>query len=896
MLVRCRWFLAVLLLLAAAPCMAATASPEERALDGALRDLANKLYGRAAAEFAEYALTYPASTNLAEAYLYHAEALLGLEEYSQAIDLLKAHEAQSGKWLEEYAFWEAEAWFRKKDYRTASDLFGRFCERFPKSERGGEAAVRQASACAKLGEWPRVSQLLLATNSAFQRAVESEVLNATTVEGTLLLSEALLEQHQHKTAETLLRPLGPLLQHPELGLAKALVWKRDYLLSRSIDAAGRPEEACAAATNLVPLAVASGIPELRAVSTDFCASLFERLGRLEQAIAGYTNNLTEGTPPEYQRQALLKITELSLQQTNIIQATQFLEAFLAKYSESPPADYARLKLGELRLMQFEAAQGIGRPAGTNTATASPLDEAIRSLDLLVTRFPSSPYFGKAQFNLGWCYWLQTNLPACQASFESAAKHLPFSSDQAIARYKLADALFLQSNFVAAAENYAAVVSLCPSLPQVETNLLESALYQQVRAGLAAQKPDMTTNAMARLLAWYPSGFRAGGAVLLAGQAASQQREPAAARDIYLRYAGTATNSELLPLLRLAVARTHEEQTNWTAAVVEYSHWLQDYTNSNLEPRVRYYCGQAEVQAGHYAEALTCFSNLVERCPRDEQFTPMAQLWIGDYHYGVASPPDYVEAERNYQRLFKGTNWHRPDLSYQAQLMAGRAALRRDGWKDAERYLTNLTSDLSCPLWTEAMFSYGETLTSRFSTNKISDYATAVRVFNQIQERFPTNVIAVEALDRKASCLLQVSAYDEAAGAFQQILTNSMANASQRGKAAVGWAAATEKLAADANELDSEELLDEALDLYLDVLYSKDSIVHPGEVCDSYWTQRAGLDAARLLESRQQWEQAIRVYQDMAELFPPLRPELERKILRDKEHPKPSSLKTPTAGL
>jgi tetratricopeptide (TPR) repeat protein len=422
---------------------------------------------------------------------------------------------------------------------------------------------------------------------------------------------------------------------------------------------------------------------------------------------------------------------------------------------------------------------------------------------------------------------------------------------------------------------------------VETNLLERALYQVIRASLAADDLPKATNALAKLLAWYPRGFHAytDGALLLTGQAVSQQGDPAAARDLYLRFARSATNSSLLPQIGLAVARTYEEENNWPAAISQYKQWLATYSNSVLWPSAEYYCGWANSQAGNYTNALICFTNLVARFPLDNDFAPLAQLWVADYYYGVVR--DLVKAEGKYIDLYRNTNWHRPELSYQAYLMAGRAALNVGSYSDAINNFTNLTSNPSCPprFWTSAMLAYGETLMSRESTNsleKMADYRTASLIFDQVSARFPTNPVALLALYRKGCCLLQRSEFEEGGGAisaFSQILTNSLADASIRSKAALGLAATFEAQAKTLSGADLTNLLDRALGLYLDVLHGSPSILRPGEARDIFWTQKAGMEAARLLENEKKWDDAIRAYQEMIELFPPLRPDLEKRVLR-----------------
>ena len=143
-------------------------------------------------------------------------------------------------------------------------------------------------------------------------------------------------------------------------------------------------------------------------------------------------------------------------------------------------------------------------------------------------------------DLGWCYWLQTNLPQCQAAFASAVGRLPVSADLAIARFKLGDAQFDQTNYPGALTNYAAVIALHENKvgfapadwEMLETNLLERALYQAVLAGLKAGDVGAATNALAKILQWYPRSFHTDRAVLMAGQELSREGDPARARQIF----------------------------------------------------------------------------------------------------------------------------------------------------------------------------------------------------------------------------------------------------------------------------------------------------------------------------------------------------------------------------
>ena len=126
-----------------------------------------------------------------------------------------------------------------------------------------------------------------------------------------------------------------------------------------------------------------------------------------------------------------------------------LEKFLGQYPNAASADLALLTLGELRLRQYEAGAGTNQPALAITnapAATNILQLALASFDTLVKKFPQSPLFGKAQLDLGWCYWREGRLSEAQAAFQAAVERLPTSRDQATAYFRLADTQFQQTNY------------------------------------------------------------------------------------------------------------------------------------------------------------------------------------------------------------------------------------------------------------------------------------------------------------------------------------------------------------------------------------------------------------------------------------------------------------------
>ena len=860
--------LVLTLLLAAGPRLAAETAAD-RAFREAGKAFLDTVYDRADAGFADFCRKFPTSPRLAEAILLQAEARLELSNYAGAITLLSDHQKDAGTNADQYAFWLAEAQLRKGDYRVASDGFAKLPQQFPASSRlleagVGEASARAALARAEPSEWPRVIELLQQTNGAFQYAARTNAGSDHVVQGQLLLSEAQLATKDYRAAEETLQPLAKRLLSPKL------VWQRLYLLCRIQLADGQTNAALQSATNLLAAARKAAQTNLLAESAAFQASLLERMGQTNEAIVAYQNNLAEGIPAERRRQALLKITELFLAQGELPQATQALEKFLAQYPDSALKDLALLTLGELRLRHYEAVVGTNQAANATTNTAAATNDlqlAMISFTTLTNR--QSPLFGKAQLDLGWCYWRAGRMPECQTAFQTAVEHLPFSKDMATAYFGLADAQFQQTNFAGAITNYQAITEKFAALPEVRTNLFERALYQTVRAGLAKGDLATATNALQKMLAWYSNRLDTTRAVLLTGQEIGRRGNPAGARRMFLDFAKAAPDAPLLPELQLAVAATYEQEKKWGEAIAQYDSWLASYPSNAFAPRAEYYRALNTSDAGHKTNALTAFTRLVAHFPKSE-FAPLAQWWVADY-YNTAGA--WREAEGNYKLLFLSTNWAPSELTYQAQLMAGRAAVRLQSWNAAHDYfvgLFNNTNGPSIDLRVQAFFDYGQSLRQWVQpgeTNRLANWDEATRVFGRICDEHPTNRLAVQAWGEKADCYLQAALdrqqYDSltnAMNAHQRVIDSSQASVEARSQAKVGQAIVLDKWAEQKTGAEQTALLKQALSNCLDVVYGNKVILRDdNEKLDPKWTMTAGMKAFDLAERLQAWSQQANIY-------------------------------------
>ena len=869
-----RWLLIIFALVLSGEQVLVASTREERAYSAAASAFQDGMWSRAEVEFAEFAEKYPKSERVAEAVLLQAEADFKQQKFLQAIDLLTAHEPQASKLAGQYVYWLGEAQFQNADYATAAATFARLVHDFPDSRWRLDAVVNEAAARTKLGQWLQASDLLQEPGGAFQPDAKKNPTDERVVRGQLLLAEALLKQNKLNEAATVLHSLAAQKLAPELH------WQQTQLLCHMQLASGDTNAALASTTNLIRLADLTGQAGMRAASVVEQGGVLEQMGRAEEALAAYQENLSTNVPTAWQRQAILKIAELAAAQKKFSEAEQSLEKFLAQFPDSPSVDVAQLTLGELHLKEY-----VAQP----TVLTNGLQEAEAEFDEFLNTYTNSALTGKAYLDEGWCYWVAGKIPESLAAFKTAAQMLPPSVDLAVARFKIGDALFAQKDYAGARDNYETVVNDFTNFPAASKALDAQALYQTLRACMKLGDMAGATNALARILTIYPTSNLADSSVLLVGEGLSDLQQPASARALFEKFEELFPDSPLRPEAELALARTYEQENNWPAAIGIYDHWVKQYTNNpRLLPQVEYTRAMANYQAGNETNAFRLFTNFVAQFPTNA-LAPVVQWWIGGYFYNTGT--NYVDAEKNYELLFQ--NWPDSSLADQAKLMAGRAAMGRFGYSDAIQYFISLTSDTNCPpgLALEALFAYGGALMqmpSSDTNNPLANFEKAIQVFKAISQTYPQSEQAALAWGEIGDCYLQLAGqpqgahyYDDATNAYVEVISSPLADAAARSQAQMGIGLVFEKRAAQATGQAQAALLQRALQNYLDVFYRKN--LRDGETADPFWVKKVGLQAASVLETLGEWPQAVNVYRRLEELFPSLHDLLEKKISNAGEH-------------
>ncbi|MEI8289209.1 MAG: tetratricopeptide repeat protein [Verrucomicrobiota bacterium] len=830
MVFRRQWLLLFgVLLLGGGPLFAA--SREERAYAAALAAFQDKIWDRAETQFAQFARNYRQSTNVPMARLLQAQAVIKQGRFAEASTLLAANHPAAGKLADQYVRWLGEAQYGQGNFSAAAETFAGLVRNFPDSPLNLGAVIGAAAAREKLGEWSRVDELLGATNGVFARTAQLDPDNELIASGRLLLAQSQYSQKNFSGARAVLDLLNPQTLPPDQD------FKRLHLLCRVKLALNDLTGAQSAAEDLRQVARRRKNAEWQAEGVALHGRVLGERKIFSEAIAVWAENLTNAVPAVKQQEAILSIALLAANQKNQADAAAALDRFVAQFPKSSAAELALLTAGELCLRDFAA-----RPAATNLLAA-----AQSRFDQVLGVSTNSPLAGRAFLGRGWCRWLAGATNDSLADFQSAALRLPASEDLAVAKFKVGDALFLQGDFSGATNSYHAVLEDFGGFPAVASSLGDRALYQVLRANLQLQDVDGAAAALRRLLNRFPNSELADNSLLLVGEALSDFGRPANAREVLLQFEKQFPDSPLKPEVEFVVARTFEREQNWRAAITGYGNWLKSYPTNDLLPSVKFALAQATFHAGDEAGAFRQFTAFVARFTADTN-APLAQWWVADYYFratNFAGVENYFAAETNYENIFQNPAWKNSALVYPAKLMAGRAAVGRQGFSDAGRYFTKLIddtiNDTNCPpeLGVQARFAYGAALlqTTSSDTNN-SNLQLALNLFSQICRLCPTNEAGALAWSETGDCQLQLGDFDAATNAYAQVLNSPVAGSGLRGRAQVGVGLALEKKAALLPERRTV-LLRQALDCYLNLIYTADE-------ADPFWQKKAGLQALRLL--------------------------------------------------
>lgn len=449
---------------------------------------------------------------------------------------------------------------------------------------------------------------------------------------------------------------------------------------------------------------------------------------------------------------------------------------------------------------------------------------------------------RARMGRGWALLALSRPAEAAGEFERAAKLFPDPAAQAAAWLKAADA-----HFAAQA-------------------------YESARAIYLKQSAD-------------PSKSEAASSAFQAAECLRQLKQPAAARGEYLALMERWPEHELAGRAALRVAALYEGDQQWNEAIGVYSNALVRYPDPDVRARamlgrgvIRYRLGEFAAARGDFDEivrlkisgpaveqafylrgwsafllgredeALDICQQFIERYPQS-QFAPDVQFWLAERAYNRG---DFTKAEGGFAKL--PAQFPASRLAPEGWYWAGRAAMGAREYDRALEYFGNLFKGFPGHARTvDARFSQADALYEQ------GKFAEAILALDEVIRAAPDSYLADLAWGRKGDCHFTMATADpgrfkEALQAYKTLRDQPLAKQDLRLQAEYKMGRCEEKIGnADA-----------ALDHFTRVMSEHVTAREQGGAGAPMWFARAGFAAAEEYERRQQWPQAMRLYQRLVE--------------------------------
>jgi len=580
-----------------------------------------------------------------------------------------------------------------------------------------------------------------------------------------------------------------------------------------------------------------------------------------------------GLTPALHAGATIGLTEARIVLNGLEVADNVIEDFIGHYPDSPYLEEMFRRLdgiysseedpSDVELQGWAAKAPPRRAALALYYEARSLqrqgraEKAIRIYTEFVQRFPRHAYTFEACMQLGQLHLGAGRVPTAISSFESAMRSSNEPRDRARAEIATGNAYFAQGEFLLAAETFR------DAAPRSSELWLE-ATYDSALAWLHLGNYDQFLQDYTVLSAQYPETDERHNLLLEEGLLQARSHDPRAAATLQsfvrdfpdnrrvgearlalaeLEFADGDMNaaSNLLEAAYVANASDQtREQADYLAIfaadaalnrdeenVVRLGlQFLKDWPASDLRPQVRMKLGQVYFRREDFANAQTQFETLAEESPADA-------------------------------------------LADKALILAGQSAVRgmNSGGIDHALGLFDRVAKGTGPLRLYARQEQA-LLEARMGHDK-----EAVIIYDDILRSNPDTALRLAALCGKADCLVAAGG-DAGAEASPADSPGAMPGG---GDASAGAIALYDQIVGDPEVaapwrdqalykkgrcLRKEGLADEALAAFYDVLNAPGAGVR--EQPDFFWFEKAGYDAAAMLEAKAQWPGAISVLEKIAQ--------------------------------
>lgn len=872
---------------------------EASAFKEAAKPFKDGLFDVTEARLGQFLEMYPESKLKPQALLLRGRCAYYLGQFDKAVEWLSLaladlpsptptkpedgpQSAEELALLREALYWSGESYLAQAAWKPAATAFEAFDATFELAPPGG--MVERV--------FGTLSNALSSINPL------SKVPLETRENGQLRLANALLFSGDKGRAEALLSKLGQDESSPEGQQAKLL--RARYALAQGDAETARNELQALSATNPAPpvrYQTAYLLGELNArdnlhdqallqlervtrsetayprslVAEAWFASgqVLAKKGELEKAQGAFEQAYTRSHSQALKLAAFRRYLDMARKQQRLPEAIDQLRAFVRQNEEQPNAAAALFAIAHALAENGDTAQASGM------------------LEAMLTAYPNTAWTRSAQFLLGKLHQQKGDYPSARAALLASRSESGGDLLSRQADFHLGELAYARRNYTdAAAAFLRASRGNDPLAEDALMNLLLSYSQLDNLAKFREQK-----KVLAQQFSASPYLVRV---PLLEGTILERQGKLDEAEQVYATALAAKPTSEAGKNLRAELLIRQAElleatgkSTEATKLYEEFAEQLPDSPEVVDAKRRAILAARASgrMTPDQAAERLLA---LLKAHPKDPQ-APRIAMHLGEHFHAAG---DYVSAQNQFQQIVADYPEH--PLADDASFSAGLAAAAHGEYTDAVAILEKVRAE--SPLKTDARMLQGKIYHRQLR------FQDALTIFDSLLQSVDDGPLYAEALLRRGHCLFAMAQndpaqYELAASIYGQLIDSGQADAAQRNEAGFRRAKAFEKLgrAGEAlalylevaqNGLTSESMTadaetptveeDEAAVSETPELTDIPEIAGETEIL---WRTKAGLEAGRLLQAREDWRGALRVYRQLEALGGPGASQLKALINR-----------------
>lgn len=521
-----------------------------------------------------------------QATYYEAVARARQGERDRAVELYQqaAQQQPNGRLAPEALFEAGLLRYQQEQYSSASAFFRSLIRDHPEAERVGDAYYWMGNAYL-VNE--RLDRALQAYNQATKRDAAPDSL---VVEVRFQKAWAQYENEQYPEAASEFLSLAE--SHPGAPRGReALFWGADSHYHRG--------------------------------NYDRARTLFQR----------YLDEYPDGPHASGARYAL---AWTHFKQNRYQPAARLFRQFLETYDGSMDVPYerdARMRLADsyFALKQYDDAIEVYRRVdgpGTDYATyqsgealnyAGRPDEALRTLERFVDRYPNSTWHPDALYRMGAIRFQQQNYEEAEETYRRFLNNYPDHRLAPEAQYGIGDSRYNAGDMEGAVQAYRRVLEQYPDSPTAGE--AASSLFFALSA---AGQDDRAEEIIASLAESHPNANFRDRLRFQRAKAAYQSGDSQKALDLFQEFVRSASTSSLLPQTYYYLGLLYADQDSETEAKNYLQQLVDRYPDSEIFPEGALRLGDIYMEEESYAEAAEVYRAAAESDEISDEFLAQAR--------------------------------------------------------------------------------------------------------------------------------------------------------------------------------------------------------------------------------------------------------------------------------